>query len=142
MKDAPNATQVAGPAQARHAPQWTHAVGAPDERAGSVSDEPRFVIATPFFVVSLPVEEPDPVERLRRMSAETVVCKRAGDPFVLDTLLRDLGHVAPPLRRALERLAGHPRAFALNVSSLAGPVERPSVLGAPVRALYSDRGDR
>jgi hypothetical protein len=90
-----------------------------------------------FFVVSLPVEEPDPVERLRRISAETVLCKRAGDPFVLDTLLRDLAHVAPPLRRALERLAGHPRAFALNVSSLAGPVERPSVLGAPVRALYS-----
>jgi diacylglycerol O-acyltransferase len=85
-----------------------------------------------FFVVSLPMEEPDPVERLRRISAETVLCKRAGDP-----LLGDLGHVAPPLRRALERLAGHPRAFALNVSTLAGPVERPSVLGAPVRAFYS-----
>jgi hypothetical protein len=90
-----------------------------------------------FFVVSLPVEEPDPVERLRRISAETVLCKRAGDPFVLATLLGDLGHVAPQLRWALERLAGHPRAFALNVSNLAGPVERPSVLGAPVRAFYS-----
>jgi WS/DGAT/MGAT family acyltransferase len=90
-----------------------------------------------FFVVSLPVEEPDPVGRLRRISAETALCKRAGDPFVLNTLLGDLGHVAPQVRRALERLAGHPRAFALNVSNLAGPVERPSVLGAPVRALYS-----
>jgi hypothetical protein len=90
-----------------------------------------------FFVVALPLEEPDPVERLRRISAETVLCKRAGDPFVLDTLLADLGRAAPPLRRVLERLAGHPRAFALNVSNIAGPVERPSVLGAPVRALYS-----
>src|SRR5207247_10814175 len=68
-----------------------------------------------FFVVSLPMEEPDPVERLRRISAETVLCKRAGDPFVLDTLLGDLCHVAPPLRRALERRAGHPRAFARNL---------------------------
>jgi WS/DGAT C-terminal domain len=37
----------------------------------------------------------------------------------------------------VERLAGHPRASALSVSNLAGPVDRPSVLGAPVGALYS-----
>jgi WS/DGAT/MGAT family acyltransferase len=90
-----------------------------------------------FFVVSLPLEEPDPVERLRRVNAETALCKRAGDPLVLDTLLRDLGHVAPMLRRLLERVTAHPRAFALNVSNVPGPVERPSVLGAPVRAFYS-----
>jgi diacylglycerol O-acyltransferase / wax synthase len=90
-----------------------------------------------FFVVSLPLEEHDPVERLRRVNAETALCKRSGDPLVLDTLLRDLGHVAPTLRRLLERVTAHPRAFALNVSNVPGPVERPSVLGAPVRAFYS-----
>ena len=90
-----------------------------------------------FFVVSLPLGEPDPVERLRHINAETVVCKRAGDALVLDTLRADLGHVAPPLRRLVERLTGHPRAFALNVSNVPGPQQRPSVLGAPVRAFYS-----
>ncbi len=90
-----------------------------------------------FFIASLPLEEPDPVERLRRIKAETVLCKRAGDPLVLDTLLRDLGRVAPSLRRLLERATAHPRTFALNVSNLRGPLERPSVLGAPVRGFYS-----
>jgi diacylglycerol O-acyltransferase len=90
-----------------------------------------------LFVLALPLEEPDPVERLRRIHAETGLRKRAGDPLVLDTLLRDLGRVAPPLRRLLERLTLHPRAFALNVSNVAGSATRRSVLGAPVRALYS-----
>jgi WS/DGAT/MGAT family acyltransferase len=90
-----------------------------------------------FFVVSLPLGEPDPVERLRRINAETALCKRAGDALVFDTLRADLGHVAPPLWRMVERPTRHPRAFALNVSNVPGPRQRPSVLGAPVRALYS-----
>jgi diacylglycerol O-acyltransferase / wax synthase len=90
-----------------------------------------------FFVVPLGLEEPDPVARLRRINAETTMRKRGDDPLVLDTFLRDLRHVAPPLRRVVERLTAHPRAFALNVSNFPGPAERPSVLGAPVRALYS-----
>jgi WS/DGAT/MGAT family acyltransferase len=90
-----------------------------------------------LFVLAMPLDEPDPVERLRRINAETGLRKRAGDPLVLDTLLRDLGRVAPPLRRLVERLTLHPRAFALNVSNVVGPATRTSVLGAPVRALYS-----
>jgi diacylglycerol O-acyltransferase len=90
-----------------------------------------------LFVLALPLAEPDPVERLRRVNAETRMRKRGGDPLVLDTLLRDLGRVAPPLRRLVDRLTLDPRAFALNVSNVIGPAERRSVLGAPVRALYS-----
>lgn len=90
-----------------------------------------------LFVLALPLEEPDTVERLRRINVETALRKRGGDPVVLDTLLRDLGRVAPPLRRLVERLTLDPRAFALNVSNVIGSVERRSVLGAPVRALYS-----
>ncbi len=90
-----------------------------------------------FFVVHLPLDQPDPVECLRRIRADTALRLRAGDPAVLDTLLRDLGYLAPPLRRLAERLVAHPRAFALNVSNVAGPVARPSLLGAPVRALHS-----
>ncbi len=90
-----------------------------------------------FFCTPLPLDEPDPVERLRRIHADTALCKRSGDPLVLDVLFRDLGRVAPPLRRMLERVTLDPRAFALNVSNVAGPAERPRVLGVPVRALYT-----
>jgi len=90
-----------------------------------------------FFCVALPLGEPDPVERLRRITEDTALRKRARDPLVVDTLLRDLARVAPPLRRLLDRLTLHPRAFALNVSNVIGPRSAPYLLGAPVRALYS-----
>jgi diacylglycerol O-acyltransferase len=90
-----------------------------------------------FFCVALPVAEPDPVQRLRRINEETALRKRAGDAQVVDTLLRDVARVAPPLRRLLDRLLLQPQAFALNVSNVIGPAQRPSVLGAPVRAFYS-----
>jgi WS/DGAT/MGAT family acyltransferase len=90
-----------------------------------------------FFCVALPLAEPDPVERLRRINEETALRKRAGDPAVLDTLLRDVARVAPPIRHLLDRLTLHPRAFGLNVSNVVGPIQRPSVLGASVRAFYS-----
>jgi diacylglycerol O-acyltransferase len=90
-----------------------------------------------FFCVTLPLGEPDPVERLRRITEETALRKRARDPLVVDTLLRDLGRVAPPLRHMLDRFTLHPRAFALNVSNVVGPRRSPFLLGAPVRALYS-----
>jgi WS/DGAT/MGAT family acyltransferase len=90
-----------------------------------------------FFVVGLPVDEPDTVQRLRRICAETARCKRGADPYILDTLASDLSRLAPPLRRAIQRLEGHPRTFALDVSNIAGPAERPTVLGAPVRTLYT-----
>jgi diacylglycerol O-acyltransferase len=90
-----------------------------------------------FFSVSLPIAIPDPIERLRRIKQETNLCKRSRDAQVLDTLLRDLEHVAPPLRRLFDRRLANPHAFALNVSNVIGPAYRPSVLGAPVRAFHS-----
>jgi diacylglycerol O-acyltransferase len=90
-----------------------------------------------YFCVALPLTEPDPVERLRRINNETALRKRAGDPLVLDTLLRDAARVAPPLRHLLDRLTLHPQAFALSVSNVVGPTDRPSLLGASVRAFYS-----
>jgi hypothetical protein len=90
-----------------------------------------------FFCVGLPLAEADPAVRLRRINEETALRKRARDPLVLDTLLRDLGRVAPPLGHVLEGLTLDPHAFALNVSNIVGPYERPSVLGASVKAFYS-----
>jgi diacylglycerol O-acyltransferase len=90
-----------------------------------------------FFCVALPMAEPDPVERLRRINEETALRKRKRDPMVVDTLFRDMARVAPPLRHLLDRLTAHPRAFALNVSNVPGPKRSPSVLGAPVRSFSS-----
>jgi diacylglycerol O-acyltransferase / wax synthase len=90
-----------------------------------------------FFCVALPLAEPDAVERLRRITEETALRKRAGDPQVVDTLFRDVARAAPALRHLLDRLTLHPRAFALNVSNVVGPRHSPSLLGASVRAFHS-----
>jgi hypothetical protein len=90
-----------------------------------------------FFCVALPIATTDPVERLRRITKETAVRKRSRDAQIVDALLRDMARLAPPVRRMLDALLARPEAFALNVSNVKGPTSRPSVLGAPVRALYS-----
>jgi len=90
-----------------------------------------------FFYVALPIATTDPVERLRRISRETALRKRARDAQIVDALLRDMARLAPPVRRMLDSLLARPEAFGLNVSNVKGPTDRPSVLGAPARALYS-----
>jgi diacylglycerol O-acyltransferase len=101
------------------------------------AERPEAANRDSFFCVSLPVATADPVERLRRISRETALRKRARDAQIVDALLRDMARLAPPVRRMLDSLLARPEAFALNVSSLKGPTRRPSVLGAPVRAFYS-----
>jgi WS/DGAT/MGAT family acyltransferase len=90
-----------------------------------------------FFCVALPIATTDSVERLRRITKETALRKRSRDAQIVDALLRDMARLAPPIRRLLDSLLARPQAFALNVSSVKGPTYRPSVLGAPVRAVYS-----
>lgn len=90
-----------------------------------------------FYAVDLPLDEPHPTRRLQRITAQTAACKRGRDAVVLDTLMRDAGRVAPPLRDVLSRMTLSPRTFALAVSNVVGPVQRPTILGSPVRALYS-----
>jgi WS/DGAT/MGAT family acyltransferase len=101
------------------------------------AESPETANRDSFFSVVLPLAAPEPLERLRRINEGTSLRKRSGDPLVLDTLLRDVARVAPPLRPLLDRLTLHPRAFALSVSNVIGPTKRPSMLGASVRALYS-----
>ena len=101
------------------------------------AERPEAANRDSFFCVALPVATTDPVERLRRISRETAQRKRARDAQIVDALLRDIGRLAPPVRRLLDSLLARPEVFALNVSNIRGPTQRPSVLGAPVRALYS-----
>jgi uncharacterized protein DUF1298 len=85
----------------------------------------------------LPLAIADPVEGLRQITQQTTLRKRLRDPYVLDALFRDMARLAPPVRRMLDAFLGDPRVYALNVSNVRGPAHRPSVMGLPVRALYS-----
>lgn len=81
-----------------------------------------------YFFVDLPVAEPDPVRRLRAISLETSERKRDHDAELLARL---------PLQRTVSRWALSPHVFSFNVSNVPGPVGPLSLLGAPVRELYS-----
>ncbi len=88
-----------------------------------------------FFCLDLPLAA-DPMDRLRSIRHATRVRKEGHDAQELDELMRRLAH-APPLRSFAERVLTNSRSFALNVSNVPGPRRPVSVLGAPVRALYS-----
>jgi hypothetical protein len=89
-----------------------------------------------FFSVGLPLNEPDPVARLRATHAATSERKLDHDAQYREHLLRELAGV-PPLEHLLTRMERNPRRFALSVSNVPGPREPVSVLDAPVAHLHS-----
>jgi WS/DGAT/MGAT family acyltransferase len=90
-----------------------------------------------FFTVSLPLNQPDPVARLRETQAATSVRKADDDAQTMDMLLRHLGDISPSLQRLAVRIEQSPRSFAVNVSNIPGPRMPVTLLGAPVEALFS-----
>ncbi len=89
-----------------------------------------------FFSVGLPLNEPDPVARLRATHAATTERKLDRDAQYRERLLRELASV-PALERFVSRIENNPRRFALSVSNVRGPREPVSVLSAPVVHLHS-----
>ncbi len=89
-----------------------------------------------FFSVGLPLNEPDPVARLRATHAATSERKLDRDAEYREHLLHELSGV-PPLEQLLTRIERNPRRFALSVSNVPGPREPVSVLDAPVAHLHS-----
>jgi hypothetical protein len=89
-----------------------------------------------FFAVGVPLNEPDPVARLRAVHQATRSRKAAHDAQYHEELMRELSG-APPLRHLLARLDRSPRRFALSISNVPGPPAPVSVLGAPVVHLHS-----
>lgn len=90
-----------------------------------------------FFSLALPLNEPDPVVRLRAAHAATAERKADRDAQEMDHLLRALAGVSRRLGRFCERLENSPRRFALSVSNVPGPAGRLSVLGAPVKSVHT-----
>jgi hypothetical protein len=89
-----------------------------------------------FFSVDVPLNEPDPVARLRITHAETRERKLDHDAQYHEQLVRELSGL-PPLERFVARIERNPRRFALSVSNVPGPPQPVSVLGAPVVRLHS-----
>ncbi len=90
-----------------------------------------------FFSVALPLNEPDPLTRLRAVHEATAVRKADHDAEEMDELLRRLSGVSPRLSQFCERIESSPRHFAVSVSNVPGPRTRVTVLGAPVESLHS-----
>ena len=89
-----------------------------------------------FLNIDLPIDEPNPLIRLDRISAETRRRKRLDDADEMYDLFHALGRVGH-LGSAVQRLAGSPREFSLSISNVPGPREPVSVSGRRVQNLFS-----
>ena len=89
-----------------------------------------------FLFVDLPITEPDPVKRLRLISAETRERKLDHDAETLYSFFHSLSHFGP-LYREVTRLSSGPREFALSVSNVPGPRDPVTLLGRPLSAFSS-----
>ncbi len=89
-----------------------------------------------FLNVDLPLAEPDPVERLREINAETREAKLDHDADTLYSFFHALGRFRP-LYEGVTRIVSGPREFALSVSNVPGPRERPLILGREVHEFCS-----
>ena len=90
-----------------------------------------------FFTVGLPLNQPDPVARLRETQSATSKRKADFDADTMDTLLHRLDSLSPGLKRLALRVEDSPRSFAVNVSNVPGPRHPVAVLRTPVEGLFS-----
>jgi len=89
-----------------------------------------------FLNVELPLTEPDPASRLRTIASETRERKLDHDAEALYAFFHALGRFRP-LYRGVTRVISGPREFALSVSNVPGPRERPTICGHELREFCS-----
>ena len=90
-----------------------------------------------FLFVWLPLDEADPVARVRAVSAATRKRKNRHDAQAIDALRDFLGRAPARVRGALQRLVQGPHEYSVNVSNVPGPAGPIHVLGRRVDAMYS-----
>ena len=89
-----------------------------------------------FLNVDLPLAEPDALARLLAVNTETSERKLDHDAETLYDFFHAVSRFRP-MYEGVTRLTSGPREFALSVSNVPGPRERPSVLGHEVTGLVS-----
>jgi diacylglycerol O-acyltransferase len=89
-----------------------------------------------FMNLDLPISEPDPAARLGIITTETSERKLDHDAATLYAFFHALGRFRP-LYRGVTRLTSGPREFALSISNVPGPRQRPLVLGQAVEQFSS-----
>jgi diacylglycerol O-acyltransferase len=89
-----------------------------------------------FMFVDLPCDEPDPARRLRRVHEETAQRKKAGEPEGANDVVKTIGLVPSPLRKAVSRFVASPRTFNLVVSNIPRPRERLYLRGCELKEAY------
>jgi diacylglycerol O-acyltransferase / wax synthase len=100
-----------------------------------------------MWLVTLPVDEPDPVERLRKIAAETLHLKRSDQALGAATLV-DLSRGTPlPLLSLANRLVGSAvRPFNMTVTNIPGPqfpmylLESKMLANYPIVPLWQQHG--
>jgi diacylglycerol O-acyltransferase / wax synthase len=89
-----------------------------------------------FMNLDLPISEPDPAARLRMINGQTGERKLDHDADALYAFFHALGRFRP-LYRGVTRLTSGPREFALSVSNVPGPKQRPLILGHAIEQFCS-----
>jgi hypothetical protein len=89
-----------------------------------------------FMNLDLPISEADPATRLQLINSETSERKLDHDADALYAFFHALGRFRP-LYRGVTRLTSGPREFALSVSNVPGPRQRPVVLGHAIEQFSS-----
>jgi diacylglycerol O-acyltransferase / wax synthase len=89
-----------------------------------------------FMNLDLPISEADPTARLRMINTETSQRKLDHDADTLYAFFHALGRFRP-LYRGVTRLTSGPREFALSVSNVPGPRQRPLILGHAIEQFSS-----
>lgn len=89
-----------------------------------------------FCFLRLPLTLSHPLDRLRRVRAETLEIKRSGQIAGSELLLRSLVQLPGPLRTRAARLAASPRLYNLTVSNVPGPPVPLYAAGARVSSAF------
>ena len=89
-----------------------------------------------FLFVDLPLEEADPVQRLRQINAETAKRKEHHDAEELYGFFQGISHLSP-LHHVVSKASMSPREFTIEASNVPGPRSPRWVLGRRVTELYS-----
>jgi diacylglycerol O-acyltransferase len=90
-----------------------------------------------FVFLELPSDEPDPLERLRKLHRATSQRRRDEEAERLDDAFRLLALTPKPFQRTLAHAFAHPRLFNLTISSVPGPAVTRYLRGCRLRTVHS-----